>query len=247
MIIIMSPSKTMDFTSETQENSPESLLNKKTNIILEKLKTFSKEEVSKLMNLKGKLLENTYLNIQNFENNPRKKAISSYTGTVFKEIKEENYSQEESDFLKKHLIILSAFYGIVSPFDSISPYRLDATTRVFEDISLYSFWKEFITDELNRIFENNGEKFLIDLASSEFIKMIDKKKFKYTIISVDFKEYKNGKYTSVSTYSKKARGMMIDYLVRKKSESPEDIKSFDLQGYSFNPELSTESRYVFTR
>ena len=247
MILVISPSKTMDFDSETLENYDSVSLNKKTNKILEKLKTFSKDELSKTMKLKGNLLDKTYMNIQNFETNFSKKAFTAYTGTVFKEIKYETYSKDELSFLNEHLIILSAFYGILSPFDPISPYRLDPTMKIFKETSLYSYWKDFITDKLSKIFQNKGENFLINLASSEYIKMIDKKNLKYTVIDIEFKEFRKNRYTSVSTYAKKARGMMTDYIIRKKLRLPEEIKLFDRDGYSFNRELSSETKYVFTR
>jgi len=247
MILVISPSKTMDFDSETIEISNSVSLNKKTNKILEKLKTFSKGELSKTMKLKGNLLEKTYLNIQNFEDNFSKKAISAYTGTVFKEIKYETYSKDELSFLNEHLIILSAFYGILSPFDLIFPYRLDPTMKIFKKLSLYDYWKDFIAEKLVQIFQDGDEEFLINLASSEYIKMIDKKKFKHTVIDIEFKEFRNNKYSSISTYAKKARGIMTDYIIRKKLSLPEEIKLFDKDGYSFNKELSSETKYVFTR
>ncbi|WP_319371479.1 YaaA family protein [uncultured Ilyobacter sp.] len=247
MILLISPSKTMDFNSETMKNSDSIFLNDKTIKILKKLKTFSKNEMSKLMNLMGNLLDKTYLNIQNFETNPCKMAITAYTGTAFKEIKYENYSEVERNFMNDHLIILSAFYGLVSPFDLISPYRLDASVRIFSEVSPHNYWKGFVTDTLNQTFQNTNEEFLINLASSEFTKMIDKKKFKHTIIDIEFREFRKDKYISVSTYAKKARGMMVDYIIRKKCEFPEDIKSFDRDGYLFNKKLSSETKYVFTR
>ena len=88
---------------------------------------------------------------------------------------------------------------------------------------------------------------MINLASSEYIKMIDKKIFKCTVIDIEFKEFRNNKYSSISTYAKKARGMMADYIIRKKCKLPEEIKHFDKDGYSFNKELSSETKYVFTR
>ncbi|WP_321329580.1 YaaA family protein [uncultured Ilyobacter sp.] len=247
MILVISPSKTMDFDSETLENSESVYLNEKTKNILKILKTFSKDELSKTMKLKGNLLDKTYLNIQNFETNFSKKAISAYTGTVFKEIKSENYSKDQLNFLDGHLVILSAFYGILSPFDLISPYRLDPTMKIFKELSLYGYWKDFITEKLGQIFQNKDEEFLINLASSEYIKMIDKKIFKHIVIDVEFKEFRNNKYSSISTYAKKARGMMTDYIIRKKCKLPEEMKHFDKDGYSFNKELSSETKYVFTR
>lgn len=247
MIIIISPSKTMNFNSDIS-NAPDRLsLNKKSRVLLETMRSFSKGELSKRLKIKGSLLEKTYSNIINFHDNPPKEAISAYSGTVFKEIKYVDYSSNEILFLKNHFLIFSAFYGILSPADLIKEYRLDMTAKIFDDSTLYNYWKEWMTEKLNKIFDEKNEKFLVNLASSEFIKMIDRKKFRYTIIDVDFREYRGGKYVSVSTYSKKARGMLSDYIIKRQINSPEDIKFFNREGYLFDKELSSEQKYIFSR
>jgi cytoplasmic iron level regulating protein YaaA (DUF328/UPF0246 family) len=237
----------MNCDAKGLKNHDKLSLNEKSQTLLETLKSFSQEELSKKLKIKENILKKTYSNIINFNNIPCKDAISSYSGTVFKEINYDDYIQSEVLFLKNHFLIFSAFYGILSPFDSIKEYRLDMTAKIFDDITLYNHWREWITSRLNDIFKEREEEFLINLASSEFIKMIDRKNFKYSIVDVDFKEYRGGKYVSVSTYSKKARGMMSDYIIRQGINIPEGIKSFNIDGYLFNQELSSKQKFVFSR
>jgi cytoplasmic iron level regulating protein YaaA (DUF328/UPF0246 family) len=237
----------MNFDAKGLKNHDKLSLNEKSQTLLETLKSFSQEELSKKLKIKENILKKTYSNIINFNNIPCKDAISSYSGTVFKEINWDDYIQSEVLFLKNHFLIFSAFYGILSPFDSIKEYRLDMTAKIFDEFTLYNYWIEWITSRLNNIFKEREEEFLVNLASSEFIKMIDRKNFKYSIIDVDFKEYRGGKYVSVSTYSKKARGMMSDYIIRQGINIPEGIKSFNIDRYLFNQELSSKQKFVFSR
>jgi cytoplasmic iron level regulating protein YaaA (DUF328/UPF0246 family) len=108
--------------------------------------------------------------------------------------------------------------------------------KVLKEINLYKFWK----DEINNYFKD--EDLIFNLASKEFSKIIDK-----PMITIDFKEYKNGSYKSVSSYAKKGRGMMLNYMIRNNIQSIEEIKKFNLDNYTYNKELSDNSNLVFTR
>lgn len=244
MIIILSPSKTMDMKGA---KSSDSNFLEETHSLIKILKTFSPEALSKLMKIKGKLLDSV-VNIYNeFDDSPLKPSIEAYTGFVFKGLDLNNYSKEEKDFLDNHFIILSALYGCLFPYTEIKKYRLDMTMKVDAKNSLYDYWKVNINSSLIKTMSDKNEKFLINLASTEFSKLIDRKSFPSNIIDIDFKEEKNGNFKSVSTYAKKARGLMANYIVKNKIEDLEVLKKFTDENYSFNEELSSEKNYVFTR
>ncbi len=225
----------------------QSNFSEKTLSLLEKLKTFSPEDLSKTMKIKGKTLKSVVDIYRNFDSSGYKKAIEAYSGAVFKGIEIEGYSKGERKFLDNHFIILSALYGVLPADFFIREYRLDMTVKVLEDGNLYSYWKDEVNSTLTDIMKDRGEEILVNLASTEFSKLIDRKSFPCEIIDIDFKEERDGKFKAVSTYAKKARGVMSNYIIKNKISLREDLKKFKGEGYSLNEELSTDKKYIFTR
>ena len=244
MIIILSPSKTMDMSeAELLENN----FSEKTHSLVKKIKTFSKEELSKTMKIKEKILESTFDLYKNFDNAPSKSAIEAYTGFVFKGLKLKDYSEDQRSFLDNHFVILSALYGCILPATKIKEYRLDMTMKLDSKENPYTFWNKEINSSLVSLMDNNKEKVLVNLASNEFSKIIDRKNFPFDVVDIDFKEQKDGKFKSVATYAKKARGIMSNYIIKNMILDKDDLKSFNEEGYFYNKELSSEKKYVFTR
>ena len=246
MKIIFSPSKEMKVG---EFNSPFSFSPKfkdESKEILNILKNLDKNQNEKIMKIKAELFEETISNIINYELNPEIKAINLYNGVAFKKLELESYNSKELEYLNNSLIILSAMYGALNPFDNIKKYRLDMTMKISEN-SLYSFWSEKVTSYINDLLSQDNEKILLNLASNEYSKMINKKTFNFKMITVDFKEFKNGKYSSVSSFSKQGRGMLLNYLVKNQITNIEEIKKFNEENYSFNSELSNENTIIFSR
>ena len=245
MKIIFSPSKEMreeNIFKNKKIEFTESKFKDKTNILIDILKEKLISEIENIMKLKGELLNKTYKNIQDYDKLKSIPAISMYYGVSFKELNLEDYSEKSLKYLKNNLLILSALYGVSLAFDLLKKYRLDMTMSII-DKGLYNFWKKDINDYISNILSK--DEVLLNLASSEFSKMIDSKKI--SIINVDFKEEKDGAYKSVSTYSKKARGQFLNYLVKNQIDNLEDIKKIKLDGYSLNNTLSDEKNFIFTR
>ena len=246
MKIIFSPSKDMKVG---ELNSPFSFSPKfkdESKKILNILKILDKNQIEKIMKIKGELLEETYYNIANYDSLSETKAINLYNGVAFKKLELESYNSKELEYLNNSLIILSAMYGALNPFDNIKKYRLDMTMKISEN-SLYSFWSEKVTAYINELLSQDSEKILLNLASNEYSKMINKQSLNFKIITVDFKEFKNGKYSSISSFSKQGRGMMLDYLIKNQITNIEEIKKFNEDRYSFNSELSNENTIIFSR
>ncbi|WP_454953758.1 YaaA family protein [Fusobacterium hwasookii] len=245
MKIIFSPSKEMreeNIFKNKKIEFTESKFKDKTNILIDILKEKSISEIENIMKLKGELLNKTYKDIQDYDKLKSIPAISMYYGVSFKELNLEDYSEKSLKYLKNNLLILSALYGVSLAFDLLKKYRLDMTMSII-DKGLYNFWKKDINDYISNILSK--DEVLLNLASSEFSKMIDSKKI--SIINIDFKEEKDGIYKSVSTYSKKARGQFLNYLVKNQIDNLEDIKKIKLDGYSLNNTLSDEKNFIFTR
>ena len=245
MKIIFSPSKEMreeNIFENKKIEFTEPKFKDKTNILIGILKEKSLSEIENIMKLKGKLLNKTYKDIQDYDKLKFIPAISMYYGVSFKELNLEDYSEKSLEYLKNNLLILSALYGVLLAFDLVKKYRLDMTMSII-DKGLYNFWKKDINDYISNILSK--DEVLLNLASGEFSKLIDNKKI--SMINIDFKEEKDGAYKAVSTYSKKARGQFLNYLIKNQIANLEDIKKIKLDGYSLNKDLSDEKNLIFTR
>lgn len=214
----------------------------KTEKIVKTLQTLSENEVAKIMKLKGNLLTKTFEDIKNYEKLAEIKAIFLYNGVAYKELEIETFGEDNLKYLENNLLIFSALYGLVTPSTKIRRYRLDMTMRILKE-SFYEFWREDINLYLSKNLEN---KVLINLASGEFSKTIDRKLIK-NIIDIDFKENKNGEYKSISSYAKQARGKFLKILAKNNIKDLEDMKKIEFNNYKYNEKLSNNKKYIFTR
>ncbi len=246
MKIIFSPSKEMRNGDILSLPSSPIFFKEKNSELLKMIQSFSKEEIAEIMKIKGKLLEETFENIRNFDSLKVISAFSLYNGVSFKNLELEKYDKSNVEYAENTLLILSAFYGVLHPSDSVKNYRLDMTMKLSSS-SLYSFWNREVTDYISCLLKNDSDKTLINLASGEYSKMIERKSFPYKIIDIDFKENKNGKFQSVSSFAKQGRGSMLNYLIKNRINDAEKIKEFSELGYSINNELSDKDKFIFTR
>ena len=144
--------------------------------------------------------------------------------------------------------ILSGFYGVLKPLDLIQPYRLEMGTKLKVNGSenLYKFWSKDITKSI--LDEMDSKELLINLASNEYFDAFDKKKFNGKIISPVFKDFKNGKLKIISFYAKKARGLMVRYIIDNNISNYNDLLGFNMADYAYNEsETIDENKPVFTR
>lgn len=237
MKIIFSPSKEMSFQSPYKEATTYS---DKTKQIMDVLQKLNKNEIKNIYKISDKVADEVASYINNFDSEESYRAIEMYTGLAFRKFDVASLNKDERAYLYNHLIILSAFYGTINPEKLVRPYRLDMNTGIkIDGLSLKNFWK----DELNDAFYE-GET-ILNLASDEFSSLIDRKRFK--IYDFDFFEKKDGKLKSHSTISKKSRGLMLNYICKNKIENLEDLKNFNLEGFKFDEELSTESKFTFIK
>lgn len=255
MIHLLSPAKSLDFDSEIpyREFTVPTYLNEAEKLV-KKLKSLSKKKVKNLMSISDALTE---LNTSRYTTWAKKNQISdksrqaifAFTGDVYQGLDGYSLSKTNLDYAQRHLVILSGMYGALRPLDIIEPYRLEMGTslKIAKSENLYQYWKLKPTDLLNDTLKNHENKAIINLASNEYFKVIDKKKLKGELINPEFKDAKNGTYKIISFYAKKARGMMSRYIIENKISDPKDLEGFDLGGYRFNGDLSKKQTPVFTR
>lgn len=254
MVIVISPAKSLDFekTPCTDQFTQSDFL-EHSEELMENLRTKSTEDLSKLMSISAKLADLNYDRNQNwkrpFQPDNAKQAVLAFKGDVYVGLDAETYTQADFDYAQQHLRILSGLYGLLRPLDLIQPYRLEMGTKLQNKRgkNLYQFWDDRLTNSLNELLATQDEKVLINLASNEYFKAVQKKKLNATIITPIFKDFKNGQYKVISFLAKKARGWMSSYIIKNKLESVEAIKGFDVEGYAFKEDLSSETEWVFTR
>ncbi|MDB4207183.1 peroxide stress protein YaaA [Flavobacteriaceae bacterium] len=252
MKIIISPAKSLDFESsaKTSVYTQPSFL-KESSLLNKKLKVLSKKKLSDLMKISPALANLNYERNQNwhqpFSLKNSKQAIYAFTGEVFRGIDITSLAEEKIPLLQDRLRILSGLYGLLKPLDLIQPYRLEMGTRISvgKADNLYKFWDSNLADALNN--EMKGGDLLINLASSEYFKAVPEKALKTSMITPIFKELKNGDYKIVMTYAKRARGLMVRYIIENDINTLEELKGFNTDGYAFTESLSTETELVFTR
>ncbi|MCH4890886.1 YaaA family protein [Acidaminobacter sp. JC074] len=231
MKIIISPAKVQDGSFQFERPYSKVCFPKKKNELHGLIKDHTKEQMGKLMKIKNKLLDTTYKIYQ--EPQETKHAVNLYNGIVYKEINTNLYDDLQIMYMNEHLRILSAMYGVLEPLTGIKPYRLDMTMKP-EKKNLYHYWDK----EINDYFK---DEVIINLASVEFSKMIKK-----DMINIHFKELHDDTYKIVTVRAKKARGLMVDYMITNMISDVEGIKGFDEAGYRYKPEMSDEWNLVFT-
>ena len=232
MKILISPAKSLDFKSEIETFScsqPKFL--KQAEVINSVLKEKSPSDLKNLQNISEKLADlnwtrNNEFNLEHNNNNSRP-ALFAFNGDVYDGIDAKSLTVDKVNTLQNQLRILSGLYGMLKPLDLIQPYRLEMGTKLTVNGSknLYDFWADSITKEL--IDELEKDSIILNLASNEYFNAINKKIIDYNIISPVFKDFKNGKLKVISFYAKKARGLMVRYLVDNNITKYEEILSFN--------------------
>jgi cytoplasmic iron level regulating protein YaaA (DUF328/UPF0246 family) len=252
MKILVSPAKKLDLSDENYSlESTDSIFLKQSETIMNSLSSLSVLEISKLMKLSNNL------SILNYERNKNwklpiskkegKQALLSFKGEVYQSMRIGEFNTSDFEFANQNLRILSGLYGILRPSDLILPYRLEMGTKlqIGKDKNLYSFWKEILTNHL--LEELKQEPFLVNLASDEYFKVIDKNKIPIPVITPIFKDTKNGKVKVISFFAKKARGEMCNFIITNKIKSVEQLKLFNNNNYQFSNKESTDLNLVFIR
>jgi len=254
MIIILSPSKTMNFEDQvtaTKYSSP--VFQREAQTLVQTLQQFKPEDIKKLMDVNDKIAELNYQRFQEFDlsftPSSGRQALLAYRGDVYAGLDIANYSEQDLKFAQEQVRIISGLYGLVRALDVIQPYRLEMSNKLEnpQGKDLYTFWGHKITDQIRKELQEHQNQILVNLASNEYYKAIDQDQFKQQLVTPVFKEYKDGKYKTIAIYAKKARGMMTDYIIQNKIEDPEGIKGFDYEGYQFNADLSSDREWTFTR
>ena len=254
MLTIISPAKTLDYESPlaTKRFTQPELLDKSSQLISVARK-LTPAQISSLMGISDKL---ALLNAERFNDwqpdfNPdnARQAILAFKGDVYTGLQAEDFSEKDFDFAQGHLRMLSGLYGLLRPLDLMMPYRLEMGIRLEnpQGANLYAFWGDLLTEKLNKLLAEQGDKVLINLASDEYFKAVKPAKLDGEIIKPVFLDQKNGKYKVISFYAKKARGLMSRFIIKERLSKVSQLQDFNLEGYEYDPARSAGNELVFTR
>ena len=252
MKIVISPAKSLDFEKILPNNlSTKPVYLKQSKEIVSVLKKLKPKDLSELMDISDNLAQLNWQRNKVFKTpftpENARPAIYTFNGEVYHGLDSYSIAEEKLPVLQNKLRILSGQYGILKPLDLMQAYRLEMGTQlpIGEHKNLYDFWKETLTNALNKELKKN--ELFINLASNEYFSVIDTKKLKVPVITPEFKDYKDGKLKMISFFAKKARGLMVRYIIDHDIETLDGLKGFNYEGYSFDANLSKGNTLVFTR
>lgn len=252
MKIVISPAKSLNFEKAlpTARFSEPKFL-KEATTIQKTLKKIKPKQLMELMAISDKLAELNWQRNQDWETpfttKNARPAVYAFDGDVYQGLDVYTLPEDKLDVLQNKLLILSGLYGLLQPLDLMQPYRLEMGTSlpIGKNKNLYEFWKKTITKQLND--ELQKDELFINLASNEYFSAVDSKALKVPVITPEFKDYKDGKLKMISFFAKKARGLMVRYIIDTNAETIDDLKAFNYEGYAFDANLSSGNKLVFTR
>ena len=266
MLFLISPAKSLDYASPAHiQTHFQPLFVRQSAELIDVLKTRSPQQISSLMKLSDAL---TRLNVARYQawaakatvKNARQ-AVLAFNGDVYGGLDARTLSAQQLDWAQDHICILSGLYGVLRPLDLMQPHRLEMGTALAtgRGSNLYDFWGSKVADYLNeRITTDTAADaasstapVVVNLASQEYFKVVDRKALKARVVSCVFEDFKgvpgDGHYKVISFHAKRARGLMVRYAVENKLTSVKKLEGFNAEGYRFDAAASASERLVFRR
>ena len=246
MKIIISPAKTMAENTDAYIREQMPCYIEETEKIMKVMKNLTYEEAKAVWKCNDKLAK---LNFERFAGMDLNKglapALLSYEGLQYQHMAPVVFEEKAVDYVREHLRILSGFYGALSPFDGVTPYRLEMQAELQVDgfKNLYDFWGDKLYQAVI-----DEDRVIINLASKEYYKIIEKYlQPEDRFISITFGEMIDGKVRQKATFAKMARGEMVRFMAENQITELEDIKKFTELGFKYSEEYSKEDQWVFLK
>jgi cytoplasmic iron level regulating protein YaaA (DUF328/UPF0246 family) len=254
MLFLLSPAKSLDYESAlpaiaaTQPQFvPQSAE------LIATLKKKTPQQISELMDLSEALAK---LNVDRYkawspqftEANARP-AVLAFNGDVYEGLDAKSLKPKDLQWAQAHVAILSGLYGVLRPLDLTQPYRLEMGTALKHGKAnnLYQFWGAQLAEHLNQQLSPSQDPVIVNLASQEYFKAVDRKALQARVIECVFQDHKNGQYKIISFFAKRARGLMARYAIQHQAKTPEALQAFNLEGYAFDASASSQDSLVFRR
>jgi len=254
MITVLSPAKKLsnECCSDTENPQSPQFLNQSEELATQ-LKQMDPVDLMSLMGISENLATLNWERMQiwnkSFKPDNSREAVYSFKGDTYIGLDVETLDSDDLLFAQDNIRILSGLYGILRPLDLIMPYRLEMGTKLKNRLgnNLYEYWNDTLAQSFNKELKSHGRNIVINCASVEYFKSIDRPALGAKVITPQFKEIKEGKLRMISFFAKKARGMMARFIIQNRIENEKDILAFNLGGYTFDYSLSTPLEPVFTR
>ncbi len=252
MKVLLSPAKAIDMTKRLgTEEVHQPMFITEAEGLMKKMSKFSANKIGKMMHLSKELSQLNYERNQKWEPSVKLTeetghAMAIFNGEVYRGLDALTLDEKGIQRAQDKVRILSGLYGVLRPLDVVRPYRLEMGTSwavTAAKKNLYQFWGSKICDALNA----EEQEVIVNCASAEYFKAAQLKKVKARVITPVFKDFKNGDYKVIMVFAKQSRGAMARYIIDNNIEEPEEIKGFNVGGYQFDANLSTENEWVFTR
>lgn len=255
MLILLSPSKALDFDSSLPKipQGTQPRLLEQTLMLLPLLRQLNVVDLQELMNLSERLARLNIERFDRFSSQPKgdltRPAALAFKGDVYTDMDTHAYGDGQWVFAQRHLRILSGLYGILRPLDAIQPYRLEMGTPLANPRgrSLYDFWGDRISSILNEDLSDIQADTVVNLASEEYFRAVHRARLRARIVQPVFKDFKSGQYKVISFFAKRARGAMANFMIQGNITKVVDLQNFTAGGYAFSLDDSTEDTLVFLR
>jgi cytoplasmic iron level regulating protein YaaA (DUF328/UPF0246 family) len=255
MLFLISPAKALDYDTPPHiDRHTQPVFVRQAAELMDVLRPLAPQQIASLMDLSDQLASLNAARYQawtpHFTPDNAKQAVLAFNGDVYEGLDAKTLTAPDLDWAQDHVCILSGLYGVLRPLDLMQPYRLEMGTRLAtaHGSNLYRFWGRQIADYLNQRAQADASPVVINLASDEYFKSVDKKVLQPRVVSCVFEEHRGGgQYKVISFMAKRARGLMVRYAVQHRAATPEALKAFDLEGYAYQPALSEPDRLVFRR
>jgi cytoplasmic iron level regulating protein YaaA (DUF328/UPF0246 family) len=254
MLFLLSPAKSLDYaTPVTELPHTQPLFVEQSAELIAVLRQKTPSEIATLMHLSDAL---STLNVARYAAwRPRftaknsRQAVLAFNGDVYDGLDARTLEPEDLAWAQAHVCILSGLYGVLRPLDRMQPYRLEMGTKLATDqgSTLYQFWGDRIAAYLNQRLARDKTPVLVNLASQEYFKSVDRKALKGRVIECVFEDWKGGQYKIISFFAKRARGLLARYAITHRISTPKKLEGFALDGYTFDAGASEPDRLVFRR
>jgi cytoplasmic iron level regulating protein YaaA (DUF328/UPF0246 family) len=252
MLVVISPAKKLDWAERDVATTAPDFQGDA--IKLAKVaRTLKHDDLKKLMHLSDALASLNLDRFKSFQDDPdtdvTRPAALAFAGDTYQGLEAASLDGDEMAWAQDHLRILSGLYGVLRPLDLIQAYRLEMGSRLKtpKGKNLYEYWQDALSNALNAQGAAVGSDVLVNCASQEYFGAVALKALKLRVITPVFMEDKGQGPKIVSFYAKKARGAMARFMVQNRLTDPKSILDFDVGGYAYQPDLSSEDKPVFVR
>ena len=254
MITVLSPAKKLskECMKKTENHGLPRFLDQSSELVSQ-LKDMEPADLMSLMGISENLAILNWERMQNWNRSLRTdssmESAYCFLGDTYTGLDAESLDDSDMHFAQEHTRILSGLYGILRPLDLMMPYRLEMGTKLKNKVGkdLYEYWGDTLSNSISEELRSHQHSVVVNCASIEYFRSIDRPSLNAEVITPQFKEYKNGKLKMISFFAKRARGMMARYIIQNKINEGKGILSFNLGGYSYDPSISSPASPVFTR